>query len=125
MVKSILSVIITLSLIIFGAFIESFYVKKSFKELNQIAIVCQHKADDQTLSSNDTNLLQNTFLRKRKLLHVFIPHTEIKEMELWISESVKCAKDLNYQDASLKLEVVIELTEQIPNNFKLTWQNIL
>lgn len=125
MVKSILSVIITLSLIIFGAFIENFYVKKSFKELNQIAIVCQHKADDQTLSSNDTNLLQNTFLRKRKLLHVFIPHTEIKEMELWISESVKCAKDLNYQDASLKLEVVIELTEQIPNNFKLTWQNIL
>jgi len=125
MVKSILSVIITLSLIIFGAFIESFYVKKSFKELNQIAIVCQHKADEQTLSSNDTNLLQNTFLRKRKLLHVFIPHTEIKEMELWISESVKCAKDLNYQDASLKLEVVIELTEQIPNNFKLTWQNIL
>ena len=125
MVKSILSVIITLSLIIFGAFIESFYVKKSFKELNQIAIVCQHKADEQTLSSNDTNLLQNTFLRKRKLLHVFIPHTEIKEMELWISESVECAKDLNYQDASLKLEVVIELTEQIPNNFKLTWQNIL
>ena len=125
MVKSILSVIITLSLIIFGAFIESFYVKKSFKELNQIAIVCQHKADEQTLSSNDTNLLQNTFLRKRKLLHVFIPHTEIKEMELWISESVKCAKDLNYQDASLKLEVVIELTEQIPNNFKLTLQNIL
>ena len=125
MVKSILSVIITLSLIIFGAFIESFYVKKSFKELNQIAIVCQHKADEQTLSSNDTNLLQNTFLRKRKLLHVFIPHTEIKEMELWISESVKCAKDLKYQDASLKLEVVIELTEQIPNNFKLSWQNIL
>ena len=125
MVKSILSVIITLSIIIFGAFIESFYVKKSFKELNQIAIVCQHKADEQTLSSNDTNLLQNTFLRKRKLLHVFIPHTEIKEMELWISESVKCAKDLKYQDASLKLEVVIELTEQIPNNFKLTWQNIL
>ncbi|MBO4962288.1 MAG: DUF4363 family protein [Clostridia bacterium] len=125
MVKSILSLIITLSIIIFGAFIESFYVKKSFKELNQIAIVCQHKADEQTLSSNDTNLLQNTFLRKRKLLHVFIPHTEIKEMELWISESVKCAKDLKYQDASLKLEVVIELTEQIPNNFKLTWQNIL
>jgi len=125
MVKSILSVIITLSLIIFGAFIESFYVKKSFKELNQIAIVCQHKADEQTLSSNDTNLLQNTFLRKRKLLHVFIPHTEIKEMELWISEAVKCAKDKKYSEASLKLEVVIELTEQIPNNFKLTLQNIL
>ena len=125
MVKSLISTIITLSLICFGALIENHYVKKSFSELNQIAIVCQQKAEEETINVNDTKLLQNTFLRKKKLLHVFIPHTEIKEIELWISESVRCAKDLKYQDASLKLEVVIELTEQIPNNFKLSWQNIL
>jgi len=125
MVKSIVSTIVAFALIAFGAFLEGFYVKKSFKELNEIATICQIKADEETLTCVDTSLLQDTYVRKKKLLHVFIPHTEIKEMELWISEAVKCAKDKKYSEASLKLEVVIELTEQIPNNFKLTLQNIL
>ena len=125
MVKSIISTIITLLIIIIGAVTENFFVTKSFKQLNTIATICQQKAEENTINYNDVMVLQNTYINKKKVLHIFIPHTEIKEMELWISETVKCVKDNKFLDASLKLEVVIELTEQIPHNFILSWQNIL
>ena len=125
MVKSIVSVIITLSLIFIGGIVESHYIKDSFKDLNRIAVISQIKADEGTISTEDTANLQKLWIKKKKTLHAVIPHNEIKEIELWISEAVKCVKEQNYADASIKLEVVAELTEQIPRNFKFSFENIL
>jgi hypothetical protein len=108
-----------------GGAVESHYVNKSFKELNRLAVINQIKADEQTISCEDTTLLQKTWIKKKKTLHAVIPHNEIKEIELWISEAVKCVKEGKFSDASIKLEVVAELTEQVPKNFKFTFENIL
>lgn len=125
MVKSIISVIITLILIFVGGAVESYYIHKSFDQLNRLAIINQIKADEQTISPEDTDVLQDLWIKKKKTLHAVIPHNEIKEIELWISEAVKCVKEGKFSDASIKLEVVAELCEQVPKNFKFSFENIL
>ena len=125
MVKSIVSVIITLFLIFVGGAVESHYIKDSFADLNRLAVINQIKADEGVITPEDTAVLQKQWIKKKKILHTVIPHNEIKEVELWISEAVKCVKEGKLSDASIKLEVVAELTEQIPHNFKFSFENIL
>jgi hypothetical protein len=58
-------------------------------------------------------------------LHVFIPHTEIKEVDLWLSESVTLVQNKKWEDALSKVEVLRELAEQIPKTFTLKIENVL
>ena len=51
-------------------------------------------------------------LAKKKVLHIFIPHNEIKEIDLWLSESATLVRDKEWKDAISKIEVLIELSEQ-------------
>ena len=61
----------------------------------------------------------------KKSLHFFIPHNDIKEFDLWLSESSTLVRDKKWEDAISKIEVLIELTEQIPRSFILALENIL
>ena len=53
-----------------------------------------------------------------------ISHNEIKEIDLWLAESVILVKDKKWTDALSKLEVLKELAEQLPRNFILTLENV-
>jgi hypothetical protein len=53
------------------------------------------------------------------------PHTEIKEIDLWLSETVMLVDKKEWTDALSKLEVLKELAEQIPKTFSLLAENIL
>ena len=125
MVKSMMTVIFSAIIIFCGVMAEQRTVNKSFCSLRQIAEINQQKALDESISADDITVLQNKWIKEKKNLHVWIPHNEIKEIELWIAESVRCVKNEKFPDAAEKLEVVIELCEQVPKTFSISWQNIL
>ena len=69
--------------------------------------------------------MQKNWLEKKKALHIFIPHNDIKEVDLWLAESATLVRDEKWDDAISKIEVLKELSEQIPKTFTLSWENIL
>ena len=83
------------------------------------------KVDEHTATPDDVYAVQKNWLEKKKSLHTIIPHTEIKEVDLWISEAVTLVRDKEWEDAISKIEVLIELSEQIPKTFTLSLSNIL
>ncbi len=125
MVKSLISVLIACLLIAVGSVLEYKTITNSFNELKQTAVICKEKAEDESLTTDDVLILQKKWIKRKKQLHVWIPHNEIKEMELWIAECVQTTANEKYPDSAEKLEVVIELCEQIPKTFSVSWQNIL
>lgn len=125
MVKSTISVIIVTILLVIGSIFEYKTVNNSFKELEKTAKICQQKAIEETLAEDDVLILQNKWLKNKKRLHVWIPHNEIKEIELWIAECVRTTANEKYPDSAEKLEVIIELCQQVPKTFAISWQNIL
>lgn len=125
MVRCIVSTLVVFCLLVAGAIYESSFTKKQFGEFNDVLGVLYQKIEDEEATIDDVYAVQENWLNKKKSLHIFIPHNEIKEIELWISEAVKCVKEGKFSDASIKLEVVAELTEQVPKNFKFTFENIL
>ena len=125
MVKTFFSILVVASLLIVGSIYEHTFIKRQFDEFNQVLTVLYEKIDDETATQDDVYAVQKNWLSKKKVLHIFIPHNEIKEIDLWLSESVTLVRDKEWKDAISKIEVLIELSEQIPKTFVLSFENIL
>lgn len=124
MVKTIVSIICASVILFTGALFEDHYLHKQFKDFSDVLIVLYEKIDDESATIDDVYAVQKNWLDKKKNLHAFIPHTEIKEIDLWLSESVTLVRDKEWADAISKIEVLIELSEQIPTTFEIRLQNI-
>lgn len=123
--KVLITIIVSLVLLIAGGVYEQVVVLKQFDEFKQSVFVCKEKADAKTLTFDDIKDLQTDWEDKRKYLHVFIPHTEIKEIGLWLSEAIAFAEYDNMEETADKLQVIYDLSCQIPENFRIKIENIM
>ena len=124
MVKTLVSMICVALLLAVSSWYESNFVKRQFNEFNIVLEELYEKVDEQTAVMDDVYAVQKNWIEKKKFLHAFIPHNEIKEVDLWLSEAVTLVRDKEWTDAISKIEVLIELSEQIPKTFKISWENI-
>ena len=125
MVKTIISMGIVAIIIIVGALYEGDFVQRQFVEMQEVLSVLLEKAENETAVEDDVIAVQNSWLEKKKYLHAFIPHNEIKEVDLWISETKKVVKDKKWTDAISKIDVLSDLCKQIPKTFLVNAENIL
>ena len=125
MVKTFISMIIVSMVLVFGMVFESKFINKQFTDFNEVLCVLYEKVDEEVATIDDVYAVQQNWLKKKKMLHVFIPHTEIKEVDLWLSESATLVRDKEWEDAISKIEVLKELSEQIPKTFSLKIENLL
>ncbi len=124
MVKTIISAACAAVILFAGAAFEMNFVKRQFAEFDDVVSTVYEKVENQTAIEDDVYALQKDWLGKKKYLHIFIPHNEIKEMDLWIAESVTLVRNEKWEDALSKIEVLKELSEQIPKTFVLTIENV-
>lgn len=125
MVRCIVSTLVVFILLVVGSIYETIFTNKQFDDFNQVLSVLYQKIEDENATIDDVYAVQDNWLTKKKSLHVFIPHNEIKEIDLWLSESATLVRDKEWKDAISKVEVLLELTEQIPKTFMISWENIL
>lgn len=125
MVKSIVSMVCVAIILLVGAIYESTFIRRQFNEFDEVLTSLYQKVDNESANEEDVLAVQENWLSKKKYLHIFIPHTEIKEMDLWLSEAITLVRDKQWEDAISKIEVLRELTEQIPKTFTIRIENIL
>ncbi len=124
MVKSIITVLVSALIFIGGSICEQVYLNNSFRNFRERLIVVYEKTEDETITAYDVKSVQDLWIKNKKTLHVFISHNDIKELDMWISESLNYVKQKNYGEALDKIEVAIELTEQIPKGYLIRFENI-
>lgn len=124
MVKSIVSALCAMIILVCGAIYEQSFIKRQFNEFSESLNVIYVKVDEKIAVEDDLYALQTSWLDKKKYLHIFIPHNEIKEIDLWLAESIKLVKNEKWEDALSKIEVLKELSEQIPKTFSVSIENI-
>ena len=125
MVKSIISAILGFLILIGASIIENNVVTKSFDNFNDKLVELKDKIEKETAIKQDAILVQDFWINEKQVLHVLIPHNEIKEIDLWLAESVSLIETKTYDDALAKIEVAIELVEQIPKTFAFKIGNIM
>ena len=124
MVKTIVSMLCVGAILLMGAMWECNYIKKEFNEFHDSLQIVYEKVDAQTATSDDVYAIQKNWLKKKKTLHMIVPHTELKEVDLWIAETATLVRDKEWKDAISKMEVLLELSEQIPQTFTISFSNI-
>ena len=125
MVKSIISAILGLLILIGASIVENKVVENSFNNFGNRLQILKTKIESETAVKNDAIEVQNYWIKEKQILHVLIPHNEIKEIDLWLAESVSLIETKTYDDALAKIEVAIELVEQIPKTFAFKIGNIM
>lgn len=125
MVKSLVSMLCALAVLIAGSIYETRFVEKQFAEFDVVLDELYEKVDSEQAVKDDVLAVQKNWLDKKKVLHIFIPHNDIKEIDLWLSEAVTLVRDKEWKDAISKIEVLKELSEQIPKTFKVSFENVL
>ena len=95
MVKTFLSGLIGLLIMVTASFFEYGFVKNSFLQFHEILTVAYDKIEDETAVKDDVQAAQEFWIEKKKSLHVFIPHNDIKEIDLWVSEAVTLVENKN------------------------------
>ena len=124
MVKSLISILFAFLIVIGGALYENEFVDKTCREFKEKVEIVYKKTENDVAVKEDVLSLQKFWIAKKEKLHVFIPHNDIKELDLWLSESVYLVEAKKKEDALSKLEVVIELIEQIPKTYLFRLENV-
>lgn len=124
MVKSIISAACALIILFAAAFYEGTYVKNTFNAFHSYLSQTEEKLERQTACAEDARALQRFWLDKKRVLHVFIPHNEIKEIDLWLAECAAFTAEGDFEEAKSKITVLLCLSEQIPKTFLLKAENI-
>ena len=125
MVKALITALVSLAIIIGASYLEQYYLNNTFNEFERAVSITYEKTENHTAVKDNVLSIQNLWVEKKKSLHVFIPHNDIREIDLWVSEAVTLVENKKWEDALSKLEVVLEMIEQIPKTYSLKVENIL
>ena len=124
MVKSIVTLIIAALIFAAGGVYEQAYLKNTFSDFSEKLENVYEKTENETVTESDVKAVQDLWINYKKSLHVFISHNDIKEFDMWIAESLNYVKQKNYGEALDKLEVAIEISQQIPKGYLIKFENI-
>lgn len=124
MVRSIVSGLVVIAILFSISIGEQYLLKKNFGEFKESAVIVYKKIEEESAVKEDILSLQKQWLKRKETLHLFIPHNDIKEVELWIAEACTLVEYKEFKDALSKIDVVIELSEQIPKMYILAPQNL-
>jgi len=124
MVKTIISIIVTFLLIVGLTVFELIYVNLSFEDFRAVLCGLYEKTENSNATHEDGLTVQKFWEDKKKYLHVWLPHTSIEGVDVHLSEALGYLYEGRYTDALPKIEVLIDMTENIPHVFELDWGNI-
>ena len=124
MIKTIVSIAVSLGLLLGVSFISLDYVNKTFELFEQALLSLYDKTEAEAATYEDGTAVQRLWEEKKKTLHIWVPHTAIQEVDYQLYEAVGCLYVQDYKSALPKLEVVLGMCENIPHSYTFGLENI-
>ncbi len=124
MVKTLVSIIVTFLLIVGFSTFELVYVETAFQDFRSILCGLYEKTETGQATHEDGLVVQKFWEDKKKHLHVWLPHNSIEAVDFQLSEAMGYLYEGQLTDALPKVEVLIDMAENIPHVFSLDWGNI-
>ena len=125
MVKSIIYTVVAF-LACLGLFIGvEIYLDRQFDEFHDALQTLYKKVEDRTANREDGYAVKEMWSDKKSKLHVFIPHNDISYIDYWLSEACGLIYCKEYDLALGKIEVLQEITKNLPDAYTLKLENIL
>ena len=100
------------------------YVKNQFDDFHEALNTLYRKVEDETANREDGYAVKKMWTDKKSKLHIFIPHNDISYVDYWLSEACGLIYNKQYELALGKIEVLQEITKNLPGGYSLKLENI-
>ena len=124
MVKTLVSMLITLSLLIGATIFENLYVKHIFYDFQRALLTLQDKTVNQTANYEDGVVVREYWESKKNTMYVWLPHSTLQEVDYQLNEAIGLLYSKDYPNVISKLEVLLAMAENVPQTYSLRFENI-
>lgn len=124
MVKSIIYTSVALLACIILFICVDLYLGKQFGEFHDAIETLYAKVEDKEANREDGYAIREMWADKKSKLHVFVPHNDISYVDYWLNEACGLIYKKEYDLALGKLEVLLEITENLPGGYTMKLENI-
>lgn len=125
MVRTLISIVISLGLLLGISFYEIEYVENTFAEFTTQLLTLQRKVEQKTAKKQDAEAVRESWTNKKETLHIWVPHNDISYIDYWLSEGLGLIATEKYDEALSKIEVLVDICDGIPRTYAFAWENIL
>ncbi len=115
---------IILLLLIGGGIFEDISLERSVRDCAEIVETVIQKTEEKTAKEEDVLSFSDIWDKTKSRLHTYIPHTEIREVDMWLSEAKSFVATQDFELARAKLVVVRDKILSIPDSFRTTFGNV-
>lgn len=124
MVKIIASILISFALLCGVSIYNLAFVNNTFTRFSEELTALYRKTEEKRATREDAEAIRISWNKKKESLHVWIPHNDISYIDYWLSEGLSYIYTEDYDDALSKIEVLLEITENIPSAYSLSLENV-
>ncbi|MDE5728976.1 MAG: DUF4363 family protein, partial [Clostridia bacterium] len=83
------------------------------------------KIEDETATRDDGYAVRAVWEDKKSKLHMLVPHNDISYIDYWLNEACSLIYTKNYDLALGNVEVLKQIAKNLPDAYRLKWENIL
>ncbi len=125
MIKTIISIFVTLSLLFGVSFYEGNRVKTTFERFDEVLRVLYDKTEAGEVTYEDGTATEKFWESQKKTLHIWLPHSAIQEVDYQLYEAVGYLYVRDFDSAIPKIEILLGMCENIPQSYRFSLENIL
>ena len=125
MVKTLISILIALGLLVGISIFQMIYIEKEFADFSAQLEALYDKTEAQTATREDAEAVRVSWNEKKKTMHIWVPHTDISYVDYWLSEGLSLIDTKQYDQALSKIEVLIDICRKIPSSYSFSLENVL
>lgn len=124
MVKAIITTLTAIALSV-GFFIWTHaYLYRQFGEFHAALETLYDKIDDESANREDAYAVKKMWEDKKSKLHILVPHNDISYIDYWLNEACGLIYTANYELALGKIEVLLAISEHLPDAYSLNLENV-
>ena len=122
--KSLIIPLVLLIAIVGGGILEQNALHSKFDLFEAKLNAVQVKIEQGKAVPEDIDEILDWWQREKNIMHTFIPHTEIRDIDNWLVETRSFIRDGKSALALAKLSVVQDIAKSIPKTFEITPGNV-
>lgn len=124
MVKSVVTTLVAIALCL-GFFIFSHvYLDKQFETFHGALETLYDKVENEEATREDAYAVKAMWENKKSKLHIFVPHNDISYLDYWLNEACGLIYNGHYELALGKIEVLLEITKNLPDAYSVKLENV-
>ena len=124
MVKSIIYTLVAIALCLGVFFGTEYYIDNQLGEMHDALETLYDKIEEESATREDAYAVKTMWSDKKSKLQIFIPHNDISYVDYWLSEACALIYNKEYELALGKIEVLLEITKNLPDAYSVKLENV-